>query len=293
MPELPEVQTTVDDLNKKIKNHKILKVWSDWSKYFRFSPGREKFLTHIVGKKILRIFRLGKNILFELSDKHLMLIHQKLTGHLLVGRWKWDTRKKVWSSVNSKSPLAQPINQYIHLMFWLSGNKMMGLSDVRKFAKAIEGPREIVLNLPDLKDLGPNPMDPKLTFEKFRKLFARRGRIKQVLMDQNIISGIGNIYSDDILYTAKIHPLSRVEKLKESQISAIYIAMKKILKLALKLRGTSIDDYRTPSGESGYYQKARLVYQREGEKCPRGHIIKRLKLGGRSAHFCSKEQKLY
>ena len=129
---------------------------------------------------------------------------------------------------------------------------------------------------------------------KFKKLFENKcGRIKQVLMDQNFIAGIGNIYSDEILYVAKIHPLSRLEKLGGKQITVLYRAMRDILEKAVKLRGTSIDDFRDTSGKKGYYAQARLVYQKEGEKCPRGHIIKRIKLGGRSAHFCPVEQKLF
>ncbi len=113
-------------------------------------------------------------------------------------------------------------------------------------------------------------------------------------MDQNVISGIGNIYADDILFAAKIHPLKKVEKLSEKELKAIFEATKKILKKAVKLRGTSTSDYRDTSGKKGGYGNVRLVYQREGENCPRGcgGVIKRIKIGGRSAHYCPACQRL-
>ena len=299
MPELPEVETVVKGLNQKVRGLTIKNVWSDWPKYFKPHFSFKKFKHHVVGRKVIKASRRGKNILIELSDGHLMLIHQKMTGHLLVGTWrhnqKGDGRTKTsgfWQPVKA-GPLQDPMNDFIHLMFFLNNGTQLALSDARKFAKVLCGPKEEVLKSEDLKQLGPEPLDPDFNFNKFKRLFkSKRGRIKQVLMDQGFIAGIGNIYSDEILYGAKIHPLSRAEKLKEQQLKAIYRAMKKILKKAIKLRGTSIDDFRDTAGKKGYYAQARLVYQKEGEKCPKGHIIKRLKIGGRSAHYCPKEQEL-
>ncbi|MBX4211662.1 MAG: DNA-formamidopyrimidine glycosylase, partial [Candidatus Yanofskybacteria bacterium] len=124
-------------------------------------------------------------------------------------------------------------------------------------------------------------------------LFAKkRGVIKSVLMDPTFIAGIGNIYSDEILWIAGIHPLSRVEKLSEVQIKVIWQATKKILTKAVSLQGTSVDDYRTPAGEKGKFQDATRAYHRTGSKCAKhdGGIITRLKVGGRSAHFCPTHQ---
>ena len=111
-------------------------------------------------------------------------------------------------------------------------------------------------------------------------------------MDQETIVGIGNIYSDEILWTAKIHPLRPPNKLTKEELKALYFAMIKILKKAVKLRGTSISDYRDTAGKVGGYVKIRKVYQREGESCQRCKTpIKRVRIGGRSAHYCSKCQK--
>ena len=331
MPELPEVETVVKGLNQKVRGLTIRDVWSDWPKYFKPHKSLAKFKNYVVGKKIIKATRRGKNILIELSDPprrgqdeasgHLLLIHQKMTGHLLVGKWQHNKRgdgrtrtSGYWQS-REPGPLSDPINDFIHLMFFLNNGQQLALSDVRKFAKVLCASKAEILKSEDLASLGPEPLEEGFTFLKFKGLFRnnpstirqahggeqgrttssgrRRGRIKQVLMDQNFIVGIGNIYSDDILYDSKIHPLSRVEKLKEAQIQALYKSIKKILKKALALGGTSIDDFRDTAGKKGKYTEVRLVYQKTGQKCPRGHIIKRIKLGGRSAHFCPTEQKLY
>lgn len=112
-------------------------------------------------------------------------------------------------------------------------------------------------------------------------------------MDQEIFSGIGNIYSDEILWFAKIHPFARVEELKEKDLRGVYKYTREVLKEGIKLRGISISDYRDPEGKAGGYDKIRRVYRREGEKCPRCKTeIQRLKMGGRSAHYCPKCQKI-
>ncbi len=287
MPELPEVQTIVNDLNRKIKGLTIVDVWTDWPKYFKRSIGGwEAFRKTVKGKKIKRIRRIGKNIIFDLSNDKEILIHQKLTGHLLVGHWQIKNNRPI--SVE-KGWLAEKVNDYIHAVFWLSKNKMMGFSDLRKFGKILVTDKKDFDNLEDIKAIGPDPLTPKFRFNEFKSLISKkRGPIKKILMDQNVVSGIGNIYSDEILFVAKIHPLKKAEKLSDKELKAIFEAAKKILKKAVKLRGTSISDYRDTAGQAGRYAEVRLVYQREGKKCPRscGAAIKRLKINGRSAHFC-------
>jgi len=293
MPELPEVQTTVNDLNRKIKGLTITGIWTDWPKYFKRSIGGwETFRKIVKGKKIKKIRRIGKNIIFDLSHDKEILIHQKLTGHLLVGHWQIKNNLPISTE---KGLLAEKVNNYIHAIFWLNKNKMMGFSDLRKFGKILVTDKRDFDNLKDLKDIGPDPLTPKFGFNEFKSLISRkRGPIKKILMDQNIVSGIGNIYSDEILFAAKIHPLRKAEKLGDKELRAIFEAAKKILKKAIKLRGTSTSDYRDTAGKAGRYTEVRLVYQREGEKCPQrcGGTIKRLKINGRSAHFCPYCQKL-
>ncbi len=289
MPELPEVQTIVNDLNKKVVGRRITGVWFDFPKMFKKSP---LALEKIKGKKILEVRRRGKNILIYLSDNLLLLIHQKLTGHLLVGKWK--VQGKSVTPLAPKEMIADPQNQYIHLIFNLDNGQMLGLSDLRKFAKVLLGKKEQIENLADIKALGPDALAKSLTLDRFISLIsAKKQKIKQVLMDQEVISGIGNIYSDEILWKAKIHPFKPADKLSAKQISDIYKVMKAILAKALKLRGTSISDYRDTAGKKGGYAEIRSVYQREDEPCKRcGTSIVRIKLGGRSAHYCPWCQKL-
>jgi formamidopyrimidine-DNA glycosylase len=299
MPELPEVQTIVNDLNKKVKGLTITDVWTDWPKQFKRSPGGfEAFRKDIRGKKILKIWRLGKNIIFDLSGGKKILIHQKMTGHLLVGTW--EMRHGTWRAKES-GLLTERVNGYIHVMFWLGGpfskvgaSKMLALSDLRKFAKVLVADEKDFKNLEDIKNIGPDPLKPNFNFNQFKNLISKkRGVIKKVLMDQNVISGIGNIYADDILFTARIHPLKKTEELRDKDIRTIFSAALKILKKAVKLRGTSVSDYRDTAGKKGGYGDVRLVYQKEGEKCPRKNgVIKRIKIGGRSAHYCPACQKL-
>ena len=293
MPELPEAQTIVNDLNKKVKGLKIIDVWTDWPKYFgRSKGGFDGFKKEIKNKKIEGVWRIGKNIMFDFSGGKKMLIHQKMTGHLLVGIWYLVSG--IWRS-KEKGPLAEKVNGYIHAMFYLSNGKMMALSDLRKFAKILLFDDKDLKNLEDVKNIGPDPLKPDLQFKDFKSLITKkRGIVKKVLMDQNVVSGIGNIYADEILFAVKIHPLKKVEKLSDRELELIFNASKNILKKAIKLRGTSTSDFRDTSGRAGTFGKVLQVYRRSGAICPRkcGGTIKRIKIGSRSAHFCSACQQL-
>lgn len=302
MPELPEVETTVRGLNRRVKGRRIIGVWTDWPKYFKLHKNRDSFSRLIVGRKIIKSTRRGKNILVDLSGGYILLVHQKMSGHLLYGNWKenkrpskapagWESQK--WFPDPPQGKLIDPKNRFIRLIFFLDNGKILALSDLRRFAKVLAGPKEKILALPDIADLGPEPLET--SFSEFRKLFkAKRGGIKQILLDQKFIVGIGNIYADEILYASRIHPLSRAEKLKTPQLKALYQATRKILKKALESRGTSIDDFRDTAGAKGDYGSKLVVYQQTGKKCPDGkHTVKRIKIGGRSTHFCPVEQKLY
>jgi formamidopyrimidine-DNA glycosylase len=302
MPELPEVETIVKDLQKKIIDRKIVNLWTDFPKIIKKPSKFEQFKKEIKSKKIKRIWRRAKNIIFDLNDNYSLLIHQKMTGHLLFG--KWEARNGKWTSVIPGPLRDDQMNRFLHLIFTLDNGWQLALSDLRKFAKVELWETKELENDEEMKKLGPEPLAKDFTFEKFKKALRmkkaargeprqRRGKIKQVLMDQEVIAGIGNIYSDEILWKAKIHPFKDISKLSDNDFKKIYKAMREILPLAIKLGGESISNYRRPSGEKGFYDKAREVYRREGEKCPVcGGIIKRGKIGGRSAHFCPACQKL-
>ncbi len=290
MPELPEVETIVRDLRKKVLKRTFIDVWADTEKIIKKPQKFEEFKKEIKNKKILKIRRRAKNIIFELSGDYILLIHQKLTGHLLYG--KWQIKDKKWEPKNNEI-LEDRVNTYIHLLFFLNNGLMLALSDLRKFAKVELWEKEEFYSSQDFKNLGPEPLDRDFTFNKFKEIFKnRKDKIKQVLMDQKVIAGIGNIYSDEILWRSKIHPQKNISELEVLELKSIYQNIKKVLLLAIELRGESISDFRDLQGKKGFFDTERKVYQREGEKCSRcGSIIKRLKINGRSAHYCPNCQK--
>lgn len=292
MPELPEVQTIVNDLEKILPGLKIGDAWTDWKKLFKNS-NFNIFKKEVTGKKILNVRRVGKNILIGLSGNKTILIHQKMTGHFLYGNWNFENKK--WVGKNDDPIRNDPQNRFIHLVFDLSNGKQLALSDLRKFAKILIWPTDKLSELKDIKDLGPDPSDKDFDFKKFQeRLAGKKGRVKIVLMDQAVFAGIGNIYSDEILWLSGIHPLKPVPSLTQKELKSIFISTKKILKRALEARGTSDSDYRDPSGQKGHYQEILYVYGLEGEKCQKkdGGIIQRIKVGSRSAHFCPIHQRL-
>lgn len=290
MPELPEVETTVRDLQKKVLKRTFVDVWTDSEKIIQKPSSFKIFRKQIKGKKILNIWRRGKNILFELSGNKVLLVHQKLTGHLLLGHWILDNG--CWKP-KIKGPLGEKINTYIRLLFALDNGEQLALSDLRKFAKIQLWGKKEWEKSEEFKNLGPEPLERNFTFQKFKEyLKGRKKKIKQVLMDQSVIAGIGNIYSDEILWEAKINPLKETGELSDGELKRTYKAIKKVLKEAIELKGESISDFRRISGERGFYDEKRKVYRKEGQKCPRcGTIIKRKKIVGRSAHFCPSCQK--
>mgnify|MGYP001587355032 CR=1 FL=1 len=328
MPELPEVQTTVNDLQKKLVGLRFKNVWTDWPKTFRKAglssealakgDGFGSFKKAIRNKKIVGVKRRAKFIVIDIEgpdakgiadprfsnsdhnrkenrDKYSIFIHQKISGHLLYGKWKMENGK--WTAT-TKGPLQdERENGYIRTIWALSNGYQLAFSDLRRFGKIVLVKDDDLSELPEIKDLGPEP--PEVGFKEFKELFGgptskKRGRIKQVLMDPFFIAGIGNIYSDEILWDAGIHPLSRAENLSDTDLKRIYNSTQKILKKAIKAGGTSIEDYRKITGEMGEYQDYTEAYHQHGEKCSKkdGGIIKRIKIGGRSAHFCPKHQKL-
>lgn len=291
MPELPEVETIVRELRKKVIGLRITGFWSDREKPVKQAGGITGFRKEITGRKIVGITRRAKFIVIDIEGDKSMFIHQKISGHLMYGKWR--TVDGRWQS-KLRGPLRDDRgNGYIRYMWFLSNGRQLAMSDLRRFSRVILVKDKDISNLKEIRKLGPEPLEIEL--DAFRPLFVKkRGRLKPVLMNPFFIAGIGNIYSDEILWDAGYNPLSRVENLKEKDILRIYRSMVKILKKAINLKGDSMDDYRLPSGEKGGYQNVQKAYQQTGKKCRKkdGGIIRRIKLGGRSAHFCSVHQKI-
>jgi formamidopyrimidine-DNA glycosylase len=283
MPELPEVQTIISDLNKKIKSDTVTGFWSDWGKAIK-GKSLGIFKKEIKGRKILGARRIGKNIFIDLSGKKTLYIHLKMTGHLLV---KNETLK-------GKSYFSDKVNSYIHHIWHLGKNKTLEFSDVRKFAKIVLDDTEKINNLPEVEKLGIDAMNKNFTLKKFKEILSRRKNksVGLVLMEQELIAGIGNIYRSEILYEAGVLPTRIVKKLKDSEIEKIYKATIKVLKKAVKLRGTSDSDYRDTAGAPGNFQKVMRVYRQTGKICPKcDTIVRRSALGQRSVFFCPGCQK--
>ncbi len=292
MPELPEVETIVRQLNQRVAGLKITDIWTDWPKMIR-THKLEDFKREMKDRKILRARRRAKYILIDLSGGKTLAIHQKISGHLLYGKWKIENNKPVPAI---EGPIkSDPQNRFIRFVLYLDNGYMLGLSDLRRFGKVLLIDTDKVSGITEIKKLGPEPLDKNFTLKKFKALLAKkRGVIKKVLMDQFVIAGIGNIYSDEILWYAGIHPLRRVEKLSDGELGAIYKYIRFVLKKAVGALGDSEQDYRTLEGKMGGYQNKKKAYQLTGEKCQKRDdgIIKRIKINGRSAHFCPVHQKL-
>ncbi len=251
----------------------------------------EYFKKEIVGETFISAERRGKNILIHVSNGKTILIHMKMTGHLLYGRYSWSGKR--WQS--TQPLLSDPFNQFVHLIFVLSNGHHLAFSDMRKFAKVTLFETRNRESIIDLAGLGPEPLE-NLSFSTFTKQLDKkpRGPVKTVLMDQHIIAGIGNIYSDEILWTSGIHPLRTVPSLTASEKRSMWNAMKQILTTSIKMGGDSMSDYRNIYGERGKFQNTHKAYRQTNKPCLKkgcnGKIVRKV-IGGRSSHFCSSHQK--
>src|SRR3989344_7690330 len=311
MPELPEVHTTVEGLKKVLIGKTIKTVWSDFhiatshgerqtiknKKYF------EAFKKKVTGSKIIGLERRGKNILIHLNTKYTFVVHMKMTGHLMYGKYKkvkslkGASLEEKWVA-EEKGPLQDPYNRFLHFVCPLSDGKHLVLSDTRKFASiTITETGNLHLH-ESIKNLGHEPLDPKFKLEEFLEIIKSRKNmpIKSVLLDQSGVAGIGNIYSDEILWKVGVHPLSKSLNIPNIKIKETYDFMKEILKFSIKHGGDSKSDYRNALGEKGGFQNFHKAYGNKNKKCPkkgcRG-IIQRIVVKGRSSHFCPLHQKLY
>jgi formamidopyrimidine-DNA glycosylase len=282
MPELPEVETVARDLRPKVVGAEIVGVRSSWARTLR-NVDAESFAAAVTGRTIQAVGRRAKLLVVELSGGLGLTIHLKMTGQLFVVR----------SGV--------PDDPYVRLVLELDGRRELRFRDIRKFGKVGLYERD-----PRTGDLlierggagvfaatGPEPLDDAFTLHDFRRrLRARRGRLKPLLLDQSFLAGVGNIYADEALWAARLHPLRPAASLRPADEKRLYDAIRRVLWEAVERRGSSIDDYTAPDGD-GAMQERLQVYQRTGERCPRcGRPVRRIVVGGRSTHFCSWCQRL-
>lgn len=314
MPELPEVTTTVNGLQKILPGLTILDVWTDLNKknqkikQFKDTIKNDIFFKNfkkkIMGQKIISVERRAKNILVNISNGYTILIHLKMTGHLLFGEYKKvvNRKQKGVSTTNWKpkdvGPLNDPYNRFIHVVFSLSNGKHLTFCDSRKFGKVTLIKTDKKNETSPLNNLGPEPLHKNFTKDEFiARLFLKPNwKIKTTLMEQSIIAGIGNIYSDEMLWSSDIHPESISVKIPKIKLLKLFYEMKKVLTKGINFGGDSMSDYRNIDGLRGNFQHHHNVYKKKGEKCMkkncRGVIIRKV-VNGRSAHFCNKHQKLF
>lgn len=277
MPELPEVETVVRDLDRLVSGATITDAHVLRERNLA-TPDAPSFIDAVKGRTILGTRRRAKWIIVELSGGLLLLVHLRMTGQLLV------------------LPAGAATDPYVRLSFTLNDGRELRFRDVRAFGRvalvAQRGDGEAASSLdphspPLLADHGVEPLAAAFTADALRSLIARRAtRIKSLLLDQRCIVGIGNIYADEALWRAKIHPLTPANRLRPAQLDALHLAIVSVLSEAVAARGSSINDYTAPDGD-GEMQERLDVYQRTGEPCHRcGASIQRLVIGGRGTHVC-------
>lgn len=309
MPELPEVQTTVNGLNETVRGLTIIDAWSSLPSKSHRKKDEVKnlafwnhFKKEIIGTKILRAERRGKNILIHLAESKTILIHMKMTGHLMYGKYRAGKKSDGeafhdWPWWSDDTHLQDPYNRFIRLLFKLSNGNSLAFCDSRKFGKVTFFETQELTTTKHLSDVGIDALDPKLNYGTFKKLLMKRasGRVKSVLLDQTLIAGIGNIYSDEMLWESGIHPETQVKNIPETKFKKMFACMVPLLQKGIDFGGDSTSDYRNIYGMPGTFQGKHHAYRKTGKRCERRGcpgVIMRKVVGGRSAHFCSLHQSL-
>jgi formamidopyrimidine-DNA glycosylase len=257
MPELPEVQTVVNDL-QIITGDTIIGFWSDFKKAIKATTFEKK----ILGEKIKHIKRLGKNIIVELEHRKVIVAHLKMTGKLILNPNNTLAAKRL-----------EDRSKHLHHIFCLKKHGSLEFHDIRKFATLDLVTPEKIIEITRSKGL--DPFDKNFTLQNFTDIISSKQdkNIKSVLMNQALISGIGNIYASEIPYEAQINPLRKIADLSKDEVECLYKSTLKILTKAIKLRGTSISDYRDAKGEKGGFQHHLKVYGKAGKKCAKCDTI--------------------
>jgi formamidopyrimidine-DNA glycosylase len=271
MPELPEVETVKNTLKKQILGKKINNIKSLYSGII--ATDKDEFCKNIVNQEFLDIKRRGKFLIFVLNDYYLVS-HLRMEGKFFIK--------------NS----SMPIVKHEHLIFDL-GDCDLRYHDTRKFGVMKIVKKEDLYNTEEIKKQGIEANSDKLTVKYLKDKFKSKNMpIKTVLLDQEIISGLGNIYADEVLYKSRINPLKKAKELNDKDCENIIASSKIILDKAIKEGGTTIKSYTSSLGVTGNYQNYLEVHKKEGMPCNScGTKIKRIKVGGRSTYFCEKCQK--
>ena len=264
MPELPEVETIRRDVEPWVRNRAIKAVRANRAGRVLRSLGAKGLEKAIRGKKIERVERRGKFLIFRLNSGGCLLIHLGMTGKIL------------------KAP-----DRFVKVEFKLSNGKSFYFSDIRKFGRV-----QYFDHYPVFK-LGPEPLTDDFTAERFGEMLRqRKANIKNLLLDQKLLAGVGNIYASEALYRAGIDPRRKAKSLKKLEINKLHSAIRQVLSEGIRHRGTTISDYQDASGKSGGYQHQLKVYGRTGNTCAKCRTpIRRIVIAQRSTFYCPKCQK--
>jgi len=272
MPELPEVETIVRLLRAQLVGQRVSSVEVRWPRCIAI-PGASEFERELIEREVLDVGRRGKFVIISLSGGRFLLVHLRMTGRLLVE----DAGCAAASGEAAPDP-------HIHVVFRFVSGRALRFHDTRKFGRLylLSEPAEIV------GDLGPEPLSADFTPQTLHDLLrGHRKRLKPLLADQRLLAGLGNIYIDEALWEARIHPLRHAHTLSAEETARLHAAIRKVLARAIENLGTTLRDYRTPLGESGENQEALAVYGRQGKPCPRcGEVVRRELVGGRGTWYC-------
>ncbi len=297
MPELPEVEYTARQLRESVLGATISDARVYWERTIGH-PDLPDFLAEIADRRILNVRRRAKYLVFDLSGELILTVHRRMTGNLLllppgqeIDNSPRETDPATW---NLKGPAFNGVTPYCRVVFKLADGRLLLFTDPRKFGRielwAARREEEV------FKALGPEPLDADFTVERLADVLAgRKTVIKQALLMQEVVAGLGNIYADEALYYAFIHPLRRADSLTAGEIQQLHAGIVKVLTLGIDHGGTSFSGYRDLQGEAGNNYNHLHAYSRHGttkicERC--GTQIERKVIAQRTAHFCPSCQQL-
>jgi formamidopyrimidine-DNA glycosylase len=291
MPELPEVETVARDMQRAVGGATIREATVHWDRTIRHPQPPERFVAEIAGARIRKVDRRAKTVLVHFDDGRVMTVALRMTGALLV------------------VPADTPPDPYVRVAFALGDGRELRYRDVRKFGRiglwpggglrsvgagrgtrskrVAEGSRTYRIG-EVFSGHGPEPLSGGFTVRRLRDRLSRRSaKLKTLLLDQSFIAGVGNIYADEALWRARLHPLRAADKLEDAEVERLHRSIRKVLRQGIANRGSSISDYVSTDGQPGDNAERLMVYRRTNQPCFRcGRPIRRIIVAQRSTHFC-------
>jgi formamidopyrimidine-DNA glycosylase len=289
MPELPEVETVRIGLQQFLPGRRVLQVTHDWPKGFPNADTDVK--TFLISATVQGVRRRAKVLLIDLNTHYTLVIHLKMTGQLV---FRGD-HERFGAGHPNDSLVGELPDKSTRVIFTFADHSHLFFNDQRKFGWIRLLPTPEVANLDFFQKVGPEPLAADFTAQQFMTRLRRRTKsgIKTVLLDQTVVAGIGNIYADESLWSAKIHPEARVQTLSDAQLTTLFKAMRTILNLSIEKGGSTDRTYVDAKGQRGSYLTFANVFRREGQPCPRcGTTILKTKVAGRGTHICPSCQRL-